>query len=336
MGALYRALGLCAAASSLTLSPVEAAWQCRHARLIDAVRGEAVTGVEDIAIDDAAGLAYLAAYDRRAEKLGAIYPLPVTALEQETLVATPLAASVPIKPHGIALSRDAMGGHALLVVNRATSPAAIDRFRITASGLVREARLAVPELCHANDLALAADGAVLVTNDRAACGGLRQKLEAVLGLATGSLQRWDGAGLRTLRGRIAFANGIAIMGDEIFVAATRDTAVYRLDSEGRLKGRIALPGAPDNLSVGPDGTLYAAAFPSLFGYARFRANPKARDAARSLILAIDPASGVVERLPLDGARLPAGATVAARLGGWLLVGAAYDWGLGLCREGEAS
>jgi hypothetical protein len=66
-----------------------------------------------------------------------------------------------------------------------------------------------------------------------------------------------------------FANGVALTADEdaVLVAETGRYALHRVELAGAVAGRTetvvsAMPGMPDNLSTGTDGTIWCA-FPSL-------------------------------------------------------------------------
>jgi hypothetical protein len=108
------------------------------------------------------------------------------------------------------------------------------------------------------------------------------------------------------------------------VAATRGRRLHQL-----ARGTTTpLPFAPDNLTLAPDGAVWAAGPVALWRYAAFRAGWTA-----------SPGPSGVARLEPDDTlstfEVPAtvlrGATVALAVGGDLLLGAAYDDNLALCR-----
>lgn len=363
-------LGILAAALSLAGGTAQAAASaCRALDLHVTGTGERVVGAEDIAIDHATGIAYIAAYDRRAVAAeqgqgqvrtgGGIYALALADLPDGhaadvTDLTAELGRSRDFRPHGIDLYRSPDGSTTLFAVNRAfadgahgvESDVAIEVFDLTPAGLSHRGdagTLRDPLLCSPNDIAAAGPDSFYVTNDRGACSGFGRMVEDVAALDRGYVLHFDGATFRRVADGIAFANGIALRpagddtGAQLLVAATRGPSLeifdldggFRVDAEATL--RIDLPAAPDNLSWGPDGALYAGAHPNLLTYAAFRGEWLGRRTAPSRVLRIDPQSRSVTEIYADDGRQISGVTVAAAHGGMLLLGSAYDAHVVVCR-----
>jgi hypothetical protein len=370
-----------AAAAALALLPLLAACgddappmpatDCRPVRLIDADTGRSVVGAEDIAIDPAAGIAYVSAHDRRAlaEADGpaargvqaGIYALPLAAgrLPPDSVEVTDLAhafaAGQPFFPHGIDVYREGDTVR-LFAVNRRHGAmhepeqrTAVEVFDAEPDRLVHRTTIAHPLVCRANDVAALGADRFLVSNDRGACGDRDAMWENVLGLERarvvyGVLRGDGGASLRTVAGGIAFANGLAVGPAErprVYVAATRGRAllVYRL-ADLLTRGasepvdRIALDAGPDNLHPGPPGRLLTAVHPSLMRLWLYLNRHLGVDTAPSRVIEIDLEDGETRPVWADpsGAMLSA-ATVAAWHAGVLLVGSVMDEGLVACRYG---
>jgi len=310
---------------------------CESVRPVDAA-GRAVIGVEDIALDPARDRLILSAYDRRAlaralragepAPEGGLYAMAVSRLAPGTVGVERLAVrDLPpggLRPHGIALA-----GDRLALVNRTVAAgrlvAVVDRLEITAAGLAHRARLSEPRLCRPNDLAWAADGRLLVTNDRGACGGpalwwerlANRPASFVMAFASG-----DAEGDATVAATgFRFANGIAATPAGVVVAATRGRRLHQLEH-----GEVVLPFAPDNLTVSDD-SVWAAGPVSLWRYAAFRAGALSSPGASAVARwrPGEPASAFT--VPATVLR---GVTVALAVGDRLVLGAAYDDHLALC------
>ncbi len=328
--------------------------QCRVLPLTDAESGAPILGIEDITAYGPA--LYLSSQDRlaaeaavaegRAAPEGEIYRLDLDRLGAEgPLALGPHTAEGffgRLHPHGLHANKAK-----LVVVNRSYAPGGaagreIRVYAIRDTHLEPLRRLPNPNLCAANDLVLLGIEARL-TLDRASCPGLGPG-EALWPAATGALARMgtadkSSAALRRTAEGLTYANGIAEVELDgqvaLAVAETRAAAValYRPDWAGadqRLRA-IATPGAPDNLTSAPDGSVVAALHPSLPRFALYRYGY--RDAAPTRIARIEPETGAVEILWDDpgGAVFP-GATVGLLTpGGTLVAGSARAPGLLVCQ-----
>lgn len=120
------------------------------------------------------------------------------------------------------------------------------------------------ELTFCNNAAIAADGTIYFTDSSAHFGIERWKDDFLRLTRTGRLIRLDPDGTRTtILGGLAFANGVALAGDDSFVcvAETATRTVARLWLTGPSAGmrdRLCsdLPGYPDNIARGSDGLIW--------------------------------------------------------------------------------
>ncbi len=333
------ATGLAGAAAAGELA------DCEVVRPVDAA-GRAVVGVEDMALDRARDRLILSAYDRRAVTRaasagepapeGGLYALPSPRLAPGIVRVQRLAVrDLPaggLRPHGIALA-----GERLALVNRTVEGGrfvpVVDRLEITPSGLAHRARLRAPRLCRPNDLAWTGDGRLLVTNDRGACGGPALWWERLANRPASFVMAFTGAATDTgadadadSEGAVVatgfrFANGIAATPEGVVVAATRGRRLHHLE-----RGEVALPFAPDNLTVTDDGVL-AAGPVSLWRYAAFRAGWLSAPGTSAVARWRPGEPAAVFTVPAPVLR---GVTVALAVGDRLLLGAAYDDRLALC------
>ncbi|MEO1420646.1 MAG: SMP-30/gluconolactonase/LRE family protein, partial [Pseudomonadota bacterium] len=122
-------------------------------------------------------------------------------------------------------------------------------------------------ILYADDADIAPDGAVYFSDasTRFSAGAMNDTLEAsVFDLMEHSdngrvLRYAPSSGETTVfASGLTFANGIAIIGDSVFVAETGAYRIWRFPLTGGAGEVIIdnLPGFPDNLNPGPNGTLW--------------------------------------------------------------------------------
>ncbi|MCA8909323.1 MAG: hypothetical protein KDA64_15765 [Rhodospirillaceae bacterium] len=341
---------------------------CRHVEVVSAEDGHHLVGIEDIAVDAAAGIAYLSASDRWAVAAavaagadaipqGSLYRLDLgeLATAQDSVTVHDLAGGLPadleLHPHGIDLWQGDGGDAVLFAVNHSyrrdadgtwVEEAGVLRFAVTADGLALAGRAEGPDLCRANDVAARSADRLLVTLDQRNCRGLPLFLERLAGVDLGRVVELDFAAdppaRRSVADGLLFANGVAVLpGGAIAVAETRRSQITLLDDTGAAAGRrsIPLPGGPDNLMVAPDGSLLAALHPRLLLLAAYTRQLAGITLAPTRLVAIDPASGATTVLVDDPfGRLLSAASVAASVGDDLVAGSAFESGLLVCRGAE--
>jgi sugar lactone lactonase YvrE len=145
----------------------------------------------------------------------------------------------------------------------------------------------------ANNPVVGSDGTLWFT-DSTRDRPVSQAEEAILDhLGDGRLLRRDPDGsLEVVKGGMTFANGVTLTADEdaLLVASTGDYTLTRIELTGQDAGAETvlfdpLPGFPDNLSTGPDGTIWLAM-------------PAPRNPAADFLLPRHPMlRRIVERLP---------------------------------------
>ncbi|MGD8327335.1 MAG: hypothetical protein PVF65_10495 [Sphingomonadales bacterium] len=324
MGRIFQTLGLCV---GLSLSAAQAGaenWTCRHASVQDGLTGAYVEGIEDIAWDKSRNRLYLSAYNRRAEgAYGAIYALDFSSLDKVNLTVTPLEAAGSLRPHGVTYHQDRLWA----IDRQNLAHPVLREFKVSDLTLEDVSQQGGDAICHANDIAIA-KGQVFVTNDRNPCTGFKAWFAQIFGTASGQV-KVAGDKWRPLGSELNFPNGIAPWKDGLLISATRANVLYYLSFDGQILNEVELDYAPDNLSIGDDGAVYFTGFDSLIGYAWFRSDKSNREDAPSHVFRMS-ADGEVDELALLPENLPAGATVAIRVQNKLIIGSAFDHGLGVC------
>jgi sugar lactone lactonase YvrE len=164
------------------------------------------------------------------------------------------------RPLGIEL----LGDGRLLVCDARRGLLAVDP--ATAAVEVLVDRVADEPMRFCNNAAVAADGTVYFSDSSRRFGIDHWRADLLEHSGTGRLLRRDpGGAVEVLLDGLQFANGVALAGDESFVAVA-ETGAYRLTRLWLQGGRAGssdlladnLPGFPDNLSTGPGGLLWVA------------------------------------------------------------------------------
>ena len=320
--------------------------QCRAANLIDRETGQKVAGAEDMDFDPLTGTIFISAYDRRAvareraagnvTTQGGIYALALSGIsEAEILPVRDLTrdfkAANAFRPHGIAFARDADGPF-LVAINRLYYPGegspvlatTFEEFRFSPAGLTHAATRRVEGVCDPYDLTAmdAEHGAVFAFTDVA------RRCEGGWFTTAGSV--WaerDGTASRIAEG-LSFPNGIALVGDNLLVAETRNRALVKLSPDGT-RTTVPLPIGPDNLTGG-DGAILVAGFPNLLDYYFYLQGWLGFEKSPSAAYRFDPKTRDLQLLFKDDGSLISGATVALRAGNYLLLGSAWDDHIAVC------
>jgi hypothetical protein len=274
-------------------------------------------------------------------------PAGAGAADGATGVGDPACTQPPaadrFAPHGLALGGPAAGGELPVAVVGHGAREAVELFALRGAGEAAALRWTgcVPLPPHAigNDVVLAADGGLLVTNYQPALGGLRGLYYTVaggLGYPTGEVLRWRGGRWEPVPGtRGANPNGLLVLpgGARLAVAfsGARALALRPLGPEGGAARDLALDGHPDNLAWSARGTLLVPLHTSGFGFLRCRFG-RGPCASPWTLLEVDPANGkAASRLVHDGRELGAVSSVA-EVGERLYLGAVFDDRIGLWHE----
>ena len=253
------------------------------------IRGRVeIPGPEDIVIDHAAGIAFVASQQRLSAtekgkgKIlspdempgGAIFGLD---LNSDPLVPRRLihqeALGVPFHPRGCSLYCGASGARRLMVISdHAAAEHVVEVFDVDGDRLQHVRTVAdVEHLVSPNDLVALDGDRFYVANDHGARQALLQLLETGVALPWSTVAFWDGNRFHTVAKGIEMANGIALdpTRGRLYVAATRSKKIYAYDWDAGDPAKalthpteIDLPGCPDNLEWDEDGNLWIGADPN--------------------------------------------------------------------------
>jgi arylesterase/paraoxonase len=313
-------------------------------------RIEGFTGPEDIAIDRRTGMAFITSADRFAVEQGRGGPdghILRMDLTQEQPRPVPLDPLPPERffPHGLDLLVDEAGQPWLFVVNHGASGQehSIEIFRITGESTLEHVRSVSDALIHSpNDVAAISPERFYVTNDHGARQPWLRAIEPYLMAPWANLVYFDGARAREVASGFQYANGVETSEDgrRVFVAEVlgrQVTAYERQGESGALQPawEVPLPFAVDNLTLGPEGELWAAGHPRPLAFTRHAKDPS--QPSPSEVARIDwreRAEPEARTVLLDLGRALSGASVAAVYEGRLYVGAVYSPHVLRCRLGE--
>lgn len=185
-------------------------------------------------------------------------------------------------------------------------------------------QLLSPLLSAPNDVAIAPDGTVYVTNERADGASIIEWL-FLQRKATVVMYR-SGQGWRIAAGQFAIANGVVVRGENLWVTQTLGEGMvrFRRGKDGQLSERTAITSLSllDGLSLASNGELLSSAYPSLIGLGLHWQRPASH--APTKIYAINPTSGDSRVIFSDtGERISAISSVQS-LGDRLYAGQLFD------------
>jgi len=166
--------------------------------------------------------------------------------------------------HGLSVA-DTTSARPLVAVVGHGAREAIEYFEVDRVGPGLRARwvgcVPLPRAAAGNDLVVASDGALLVTNYIPTVHGLRAWIWlqiASLGWSTGDVLSWrPSEGWSAVpQSRGAMPNGILRLDGQTYVAYNGAREIVSLPGKGNPTRRsLPMSGAPDNLSAGPHGTI---------------------------------------------------------------------------------
>jgi arylesterase/paraoxonase len=149
-----------------------------------------------------------------------------------------------------------------------------------------------------------------------------------------SLAHFDGQTGRLALEGLVYANGVNVSrdGKTVYVAEllARRINAYERQEGGALKktASFAVPTAPDNIDVAPDGTIYTAGHSKIFEFLKHAEDATAT--APSHALSIDPKTGAVKTVFLDTSGALNASSVAAASDDALIVGGVFDGHVMVC------
>jgi len=275
-----------------------------------------IPGPEDIVIDHAANIAFVASQQRmsaagkllQAEDMpgGSVFAVDLsTTPPAKRLLADQASLGFRFHPRGCSFFAGGNGERRLMVISdRTEADHVVEIFDVVGAAFDTVALRHVRPIADAdhfvspNDLVAVDGDCFYVTNDHGARNVLLRSLEDLFALPVSTVVFCDGSRCHTVAKGIVFANGIAIdrARGRLYVAATRSKKlhVYAWDAGDPAKeltgsDAVDLPGCPDNLEWDEDGNLWIGADPSFVQLALYAAGVHSTAPSQVLRVSFDDA-----------------------------------------------
>lgn len=270
----------------------------------------------------------ISSHDRRHfSRAGDIYAYSPSSGQMQILKREGEPSGFKLRPHGIDLiQRD---GHWLLYVVSHDRDLISDQHSLMVYELVGDTlrfqqQLRDPLLSAPNDVAVADNGDIYVTNER-------QDGDSIVELVF--LQRKanvvvyrPGTGWRIAAGELALSNGIYIKGNTVWVSQTLGEGLmrYQRQPDGTLAfaETLGMLSLLDSLHAAPNGHLLSVSYPSLINLG-WHWQSKGRP-ARTMVYDIDPATGQGRVVFQDDGHAISAVSSAVVLGNRIYLGQLFD------------
>ena len=184
--------------------------------------------------------------------------------------------------------------------------------------------LTSPLLSAPNDIAIAPDGTLYVSNERANGASIAEWL-FLQRKATVVMYR-PGESWRVAASQFAIANGVAVRGDYLWVTQTLGEGLVRFKrgKDGQLSERTSVTALSllDGLSVSSNGELLSSAYPSLIGLGLHWQRPTSQSPTK--IYAINPTTGASRVIFTDSGKRISAISSVQSFDGRLYAGQLFD------------
>ncbi len=289
-------------------------------------------GPEDIVIDSLSTppRILVSCSSRRAEypKYGEIEAIDPVKGSRIVMKRTGEPAGLIFRPHGISLATAGEIQYLYVIShNDAAGIHPVIRYQIDGDNLVFVEELNSRLLVSPNALQAFSDGSVVVCNDAAVRGDIK---ETILRQKKGNILFYDGQGNWSIMAReIGMPAGLAGLGNKIFVSASTENKLYSfLLKDGQLSNKTVLAEitGPDNIRF-YKGSLITTSHSKTLKFVRHVKNTKSK--SPSMVLSVNPSSGKITRLLYDNGKIISTASVAVILDNQLIIGQIFEPFIGL-------
>lgn len=286
---------------------------------------EGVQGPEDIALDRAAGIAWISAIEGESAGIYSFALNDPAAVPQRSV----MEGIAPFPPLGISLWTGTSGNRRLFVINRRDH--SVELFDVAGpTRLIHVRSIVDPLIRNPNDItAEGADSFYVSNTHRTTLDSPWRLPEMLLRLPLGNVVHFNGETAEVVATGIAYANGNALSpdGKTFYVSSASTSEVYRFNrsEDGRLDpiDTISTPGLADNIDIAEDGSLTVGLHPkSLDALAHL--SGRAVTAPSRVVRIIPGAEPVIEVIYDDPGEALSAASVAPVIGTRMLIGAIRD------------
>ena len=258
---------------------------------------EGFAGGEDIVIDRSTGTAFISYTDRRAALAGQSFDSGILSYSLLESNPTPRKLEIVTKQnestklskfalhdfsfrgfafHGIDVYTDSNQNKFLFAVNHesANQPAGysvIEIFEYKNNKLYHVETINDKELRNLNDVVAVGPRQFYATVDHGATSYFGQIFENYLQLPISHVVYFDGQSTRKVAGGIAYANGIAVSNNTVYVAGTVGQKIHVYDRNRKTgdltkKKSIYLGTGVDNIDIDEQGVIWIGAHPKLLSF----------------------------------------------------------------------
>lgn len=305
-------------------------------------------GPEDIQIDQASGIAFVAATDRRAlmagrNVRGGIYIIDLNA-PREGRRLLPVTANEPeaFRPLGISLYTGPDGARRLFVVNHpGGAPQRVEIFDVAADNTLTHVKSVMdPQLVSLNDVVAVGPDAFYVTNDHISHNQLANNLGEVLLLRRGNVAYYDGKSVRIVSKPMQFPNGINVSPDGNYIYVSELTGMGLVVFRRNPRTGDIIPfdytrmgTALDNIDVQPDGSLLIAGSPKFLRVLKHAGDPKELSPSQVVRVELKPeGGGRAGTIYLNLGEQVSAASVAAGYKDEMLIGSVFGDRILACQQ----
>jgi arylesterase / paraoxonase len=240
-----------------------------------------------------------------------------------------------IAGHGLGYWKDPSGEARLFAVNHGDNGESVEVLRIEGDRLVHLRSITSPAFINLNDVAPIGLDKFYVTNDHGKPRGIGQRIEDFTFQRNANLLYWDGSAAKVVLEGLGFANGTSFDGERLYVAESTGAKILVLgispDGAVTRQNELALGPGFDNLTILGPGHFLAATHPSAFLFLRHAGDHAQPAPSQIWEITLDGEKlAKAERILEDDGQLYSAASVAARLGGNLYLGAVFARSLFEC------
>ncbi len=307
---------------------------------------ELAASAEDIQIDDMRKLALLSYLDRRARISDPQITGTIMLLDLSSAAPRPRAAlsfdPPDFRPHGLSLYQPPDAAARLFAISHpAADEHRVELFEQTPGGSYSPlATIEDPLFHHPNAIAALGPRQFYIANDSGARNWLDRAQELLFRRGLSTIVYYTGDSARIVDQRLRSVAGIALSADltRLYAAETMGKAlrVYKRDlATGAIEllESVPLDGAPDNLNVAADGSVWISVHPRSLALVRHFMN--ADKLAPSMIVRYDPAAAERERVStvyVNHGEAISAASVAAAYDDHFAIGSITDHKVLLCER----
>ncbi|CAN5316305.1 hypothetical protein BH09BAC1_BH09BAC1_10190 [soil metagenome] len=296
-------------------------------------------GTEDIVLDTLNGQQrLLISCSQRREGLphfGEIVALNFNDNSKDTMKRTGEPSGLIFNPHGIDFIKAADGKLLLFVVNHEhlenKKKNSVLVYEVNGKTLAFQKQYQHKTIVSPNDVAGLPDGGFYVTNDSKRSNiGFGWLMEKLFKVRTSRIAYCTAYGecINANKKKLAYANGILIKGDRVYVAATqkKTLAEYARQADGTLKyiRNVAKINGLDNISLANEEAILIAAHPSSGKFLKHARN--AEKLSPGIIYLVKPENGKHEPLYMTDGTSISGNSVAVAYQNTFYIGQVFeDW-----------